>query len=94
MQSQKPRLTSRPVLEKCLLGYTCPAKRGWSAVPSSGIRQGALRELRTRRGLSQEELSLTTGVHRNYIGGVERAERSPSVSTMTKLAEGVGVRWP
>jgi transcriptional regulator with XRE-family HTH domain len=51
----------------------------------------AVREARAARQLSQEELSLRTGVHRNYIGGIERAERSPSVVTIAKLADALGV---
>ena len=46
----------------------------------------AIRELRTERGWSQEDLSLKTGVHRNYIGGIERAERKPTVETVAILA--------
>jgi transcriptional regulator with XRE-family HTH domain len=52
----------------------------------------ALRELRTERGWSQEELSLRTGVHRNYIGGIERAERKPTVETVAVLANALGVK--
>jgi transcriptional regulator with XRE-family HTH domain len=51
----------------------------------------AIRDLRTRAGLSQEELSLRTGVHRNYIGGVERGERRPTVTTVARLAEALKV---
>lgn len=51
----------------------------------------ALRKARLDRGLSQEELGLQTGVHRNYIGGIERGERSPTVITVAKLAEALGV---
>ena len=47
----------------------------------------AIRELRIERGWSQEDLSLRTGVHRNYIGGIERAERQPTVETVAKLAD-------
>jgi transcriptional regulator with XRE-family HTH domain len=52
----------------------------------------AIRDLRTSAGLSQEELSLKSGVHRNYIGGVERGERRPTVTTVARLAEALGVR--
>ena len=44
------------------------------------------------RGISQERLSLDTGVHRNYIGGIERAERQPTLATVAMLAAGLGVR--
>jgi len=52
----------------------------------------AIRELRTEHGWSQEELSLRTGVHRNYIGGIERAERQPTVETVAVLAKALGVK--
>jgi transcriptional regulator with XRE-family HTH domain len=47
----------------------------------------AVREARAELRISQEELSLRTGVHRNYIGGIERGERNPSVVTIVRLAE-------
>jgi transcriptional regulator with XRE-family HTH domain len=50
----------------------------------------AVREARKRERLSQEALSLSTGVHRNYIGGLERAEREPTVRTIASLARGLG----
>lgn len=51
-----------------------------------------IRALRAERSLTQEELSLRTGVHRNYIGGIERAERQPTVTTLAKLSEALGVQ--
>jgi transcriptional regulator with XRE-family HTH domain len=51
----------------------------------------ALAEIRRDRGLTQESLSLSTGVHRNYIGGIERGERSPTVATVAVLADALGV---
>ena len=46
-----------------------------------------IRELRFERGrISQERLGLKTGVHRNYIGGIERGEREPTVKTIVTLA--------
>lgn len=50
----------------------------------------ALQAARSERGLTQEALSLETGVHRNYIGGIERGERSPSVLTVARLANALG----
>jgi transcriptional regulator with XRE-family HTH domain len=52
----------------------------------------ALREARTDRRISQEELGLRTGVHRNYIGGIERGERNPSVTTIATLAEALDLK--
>lgn len=51
----------------------------------------ALAETRRDRGLTQEALSHSTGVHRNYIGGIERAERSPTVATVAVLADALDV---
>jgi transcriptional regulator with XRE-family HTH domain len=52
----------------------------------------AIRDLRVERGLSQERLSLESGVHRNYIGGIERAERKPTIATIATIATSLGVR--
>lgn len=51
----------------------------------------ALHDARERRGLTQEALGLETGVHRNYIGGIERGERSPTVAAVAKLADALEV---
>ena len=49
-----------------------------------------VRELRLARGLSQEEMAFKIGVHRTYLGGIERGERNPSLrniaSTMVSQA--------
>jgi transcriptional regulator with XRE-family HTH domain len=51
-----------------------------------------LREARAESRVSQEELGLRTGVHRNYIGGIERGERNPSVTTIATLADALDLR--
>lgn len=52
----------------------------------------AIRNLRDEQGISQERLGLDSGVHRNYIGGIERAERRPTLDTVATLAITLGVR--
>jgi transcriptional regulator with XRE-family HTH domain len=53
-----------------------------------------VRVLRKKRGLNQMELADRCGIHWTYIGGVERGERNPTLSTMRRLAEGLNVDLP
>jgi len=45
-----------------------------------------LRELRTKRGLSQEEFGFECELHRTYISLLERGKRIPSLTTIIQLA--------
>lgn len=44
-----------------------------------------IRELRKSQGLSQEKLAEKAGLHRTYIGALERGEKSPTIDTLTKV---------
>lgn len=51
-----------------------------------------LREERLKRHLSQEKLAELAGVHRNYIGLIERAELDPAISYIEKVAKALKVK--
>jgi transcriptional regulator with XRE-family HTH domain len=51
----------------------------------------AVRELRQSHGHSQEGFADVAGMHRTYVGGIERGERNVSFATILKLAEALGV---
>ena len=50
-----------------------------------------MRQLRTEAGLSQEEFAHSCGLHRTYMGGVERGERNLTLRSLERLAERIGV---
>lgn len=50
-----------------------------------------LQELRKERGLSQEHLAARAGVHRTYIGMIERSEKNITLLNMEKIAIALNV---
>ncbi len=66
-------------------------KRGKAKVRARVRFAQRLRIQRQDRGLSQEELADRAGLHRTYVGSVERAERNISIDSMERLAEALGL---
>jgi transcriptional regulator with XRE-family HTH domain len=50
-----------------------------------------LRAHRTAQGLSQEAFADAIGVHRTYMGGLERGERNLTLKSLERIAGRVGV---
>lgn len=60
-------------------------------VPLRQVIATNLRLLRNSRGWSQEELAGESGLHRTFVGAVERSERNISIDNVEKLADALGV---
>jgi y4mF family transcriptional regulator len=50
-----------------------------------------IRNMRHSLGWSQEDLADKSGVHRTYIGAIERGEQNVSIDNIIKLAKALGV---
>ena len=50
-----------------------------------------VRERRKKKGISQEELAELAGVHRTYIGMIERAEKNITLFNIQKIAKALSV---
>jgi transcriptional regulator with XRE-family HTH domain len=50
-----------------------------------------LKRIRTAKKLSQGAIARSLEVHRAYISGIENGKRNPTLTTIQKLAEALGV---
>jgi transcriptional regulator with XRE-family HTH domain len=51
-----------------------------------------LRELRQKYGVTQQQLSIATGLTEGYISNMERGQKVPSLTTILRLAVALGCR--
>ena len=51
-----------------------------------------LRQLRQAKSYSQESLALQVGLHRTYIGSIERGEQSVSLDNLARLATALDIK--
>ena len=50
-----------------------------------------IRRLRRAADLSQEDFAAKCGVHRTYMGAIERAEKTMSIETAKKVVSALGL---
>lgn len=50
-----------------------------------------VKKLRLEKGLTQEQFAQKSGLHKNYIGMVERGERNPSLINIEVIAKGLEI---
>lgn len=53
-----------------------------------------IRAYRRQNGVSQDEFAAQCGVHRTYVGSVERCERNVTLATLELLAKTMGCSVP
>jgi transcriptional regulator with XRE-family HTH domain len=50
-----------------------------------------LKLLRTAKGLTQEELAVKSGFSQQFLSGIERGKRNPTIVTLYEIAQALGV---
>lgn len=59
--------------------------------PLTAILAANIRAFREENNLSQEDFADMCGLHRTYVGSVERGERNVTLSTLEVFASVIGV---
>lgn len=53
-----------------------------------------LHNLRSEKGMTQEELAARSGLHSRYISSLERGKQTPKLTALEALAKGLDVELP
>jgi transcriptional regulator with XRE-family HTH domain len=69
-----------------------PPRRSKPRSPEHAALGDAVRQLRLKAKLSQEELAEAAGTDLTQVGGVERGVRNPSYTTLRRLADALTTR--
>jgi transcriptional regulator with XRE-family HTH domain len=85
-----PQSADRPV-EKPRIRTSKRRPATWARAAELRALGAAVRELRARRGYSQEALGYYADLHRNYVGGIERGELNVTFRILLNLAHGLTV---
>ncbi|MGN6254734.1 MAG: helix-turn-helix domain-containing protein [Solirubrobacterales bacterium] len=64
-----------------------PARRSKPRSPEHAALGEAIRTMRLKQGLSQEQLAEYAGTDLTQVGGIERGVRNPSYTTLLRFAE-------
>jgi transcriptional regulator with XRE-family HTH domain len=70
------------------------AKRSKRGLELRRVLAENVRAFRWQKKLSQEELAEICGLHRTYVGSVERAERNVTLSTLEAFATALSISVP
>lgn len=68
----------------------CKKLHSESGLAARKLLAANLRSARAHKGLNQEELGDLAGLHRTYIGGLERGERNVTIDIVARLARALG----
>lgn len=64
------------------------------STPLTSVLAANIRAFREDKGFSQEDFADLCGLHRTYVGSIERCERNVTLSTLEVLASVMGVSVP
>lgn len=85
----------RPAIEPATTGSSAgePSREEALDAPVDAVVGANLRQLRTERGMSLDQLALATGLSRSLLGQIELGHATASVSVVWKIAQAFGVQF-